>query len=89
MHVAAKRYLIATDTAYRTQLSHRSIETLARQGGALDGPEMQALAQRPYFDAILELRRADDRAKVPGARVPPLETWRPLLEFVASPDRRR
>src|SRR5207244_13375198 len=32
-HVAAKRYLVSTDPAYRQALSTRSGETLAHQGG--------------------------------------------------------
>jgi predicted HD phosphohydrolase len=82
-HVDAKRYLVATEPAYRSQLSLRSVETLAEQGDALDE---QALAElRADFDlaAILALRRADERAKDPSAQVAALDTWRPLLERVA------
>jgi predicted HD phosphohydrolase len=83
-HVVAKRYLVTTDPAYRTRLSPRSIETLAAQGDALPDAELAALAADPDRDAILELRRADERAKDPNARVPDLESWRPLLTAVAS-----
>lgn len=82
-HVAAKRYLVATDPAYRAQLSARSIETLRLQGEALDTPAITVLAADPDIDAILELRRADERAKDPDAAPPELATWRPLLEKVA------
>ena len=51
-----------------------------RRGAALVGP---LLGADPDRDAILELRRADERAKDPAARVPDLESWRTLLAEVA------
>jgi len=82
-HVEAKRYLVATDAAYRAQLSPRSIETLRVQGDALDASAIAALARDPELSAIIALRRADERAKDPDAHPPALQTWRPLLEEVA------
>ena len=83
-HVTAKRYLVATDPAYRHVLSDRSVETLAAQGGALDDASLRALAHDADLDAILDLRRADERAKDPDADTPPLDSWRPLLDAIAS-----
>jgi predicted HD phosphohydrolase len=83
-HVIAKRYLVATDPDYRAQLSARSIETLHLQGDALDAAAIAALTDDPDLDAILALRRADERAKDPAARPPALASWRPLLEEVAG-----
>jgi predicted HD phosphohydrolase len=82
-HVLAKRYLVTTDPAYRSRLSVRSIETLATQGDALPDTDLAALAADPDRDAVLDLRRADERAKDPSARVPGLESWRALLGEVA------
>ena len=82
-HVLAKRYLVTTDPAYRSRLSARSIETLAAQGDALADAELTQLAADPDREAILDLRRADERAKDPAARVPDLESWRALLIEVA------
>ncbi len=82
-HVVAKRYLVATDPAYRSQLSVRSVETLADQGDHLDETACAALEADPDLDAILALRRADERAKDPHASVPGLDSWRALLEQVA------
>ena len=79
-HVVAKRYLVATDPAYRSQLSLRSIETLQLQGDALDAAEISRLAADPDLDAILALRRADEAAKDITATPPGLDTWRTLLE---------
>jgi predicted HD phosphohydrolase len=82
-HVVAKRYLVTTDPAYRCRLSVRSVETLAVQGDALDAEAVASLARDPDFDAMLTLRRADERAKDPTARVPGLDAWRELLVRVA------
>ena len=82
-HVVAKRYLVATEPAYRSQLSLRSVETLADQGDALDDAALAALGSDPDLDAILALRRADERAKDPHAQVPDLETWRALVDTLA------
>jgi predicted HD phosphohydrolase len=82
-HVLAKRYLVTTDPAYRRRLSSRSVETLALQGEGLADTELTALADDPDLAAILDLRRADERAKDPDALVAGLETWRPLLSDVA------
>jgi predicted HD phosphohydrolase len=83
-HVVAKRYLVTTDPAYRKRLSARSVETLALQGEALDTADLDALATDPDLAAILDLRRADERAKDPDALVAPLESWRDLLTEVAG-----
>jgi predicted HD phosphohydrolase len=82
-HVIAKRYLVTTDPAYRKHLSIRSVETLAQQGDALADTELAALGADPDLEAILDLRRADERAKDPSAQVPGLETWRATLESLA------
>jgi predicted HD phosphohydrolase len=83
-HVAAKRYLVATDDSYRTQLSPRSVETLRLQGEALSSSEITAMQRDPDLAATLTLRRADERAKDPHAIVPELDAWRPLLIEVAK-----
>jgi predicted HD phosphohydrolase len=83
-HVVAKRYLVATDPAYRRALSTRSVESLVRQGGDLDGAARRAVDDSPDREALLALRRADDRAKVPGAVVAPIRHWRPVVEQLVA-----
>jgi predicted HD phosphohydrolase len=61
-HVAAKRYLVATDPDYGTTLSDVSVESLHRQGGAHVDP---AFADHPWWPDALRLRRYDDSAKDP------------------------
>ena len=74
-HADAKRYLVTTDPTYRARLSPRSIVTLEAQGGLMDETGVAALGAAPDLDALLELRRADDDAKVPDAVVPGLDHY--------------
>jgi predicted HD phosphohydrolase len=86
-HVAAKRYLLATDDAYATLLSARSEETLGFQGGVMTADEVAGFERRPDRDDLVALRRADDAAKVRGAVPDPLaalDAWRPAVTHVAS-----
>ena len=69
-HAEAKRYLVAVDAEYRASLSARSIVTLAAQGGPLDERAAAAFARGRDAGDLVELRRADDAAKVPGPRSP-------------------
>lgn len=82
-HVDAKRYLVATDSAYRASLSVRSIDTLHEQGDAMTSAEIARFDADPDAAAYVTLRRADERAKRTNASPPTLDTWRPLLESVA------
>jgi predicted HD phosphohydrolase len=81
-HAEAKRHLVAVDASYRDALSPRSIVTLAAQGGPLDERAATAFARGHDAEALVALRRADDDAKVAGAIVPGLDTWRPVIAAV-------
>jgi predicted HD phosphohydrolase len=83
-HVAAKRYLLATDRSYAARLSARSEVTLTFQGGVMGARECAAFEHDPDHTDLVMLRRADDDAKVRGKRVPGIDRWRPLVELVAS-----
>lgn len=84
LHVAAKRYLISTDTDYAARLSPVSTHTLALQGGIMTADEVAAFSANPHaYDAVL-LRKADEAAKSPGRVVPGLDNWRPALRQLAS-----
>lgn len=63
-HVAAKRYLAATDTRYAAGLSGVSLASLRAQGGAVVDPEF---VDHPWWGDAVRLRRYDDAAKIPGA----------------------
>jgi predicted HD phosphohydrolase len=79
-HVAAKRYLVTVEPAYRRVLSEGSMTTLALQGDSMGPREIERFERSPLREDRVRLRRADDRAKVVGARVPGLDHWRPVLE---------
>jgi predicted HD phosphohydrolase len=61
-HVAAKRYLVATDPGYAATLSDTSVDSLHHQGGA--GIDV-TLVDHPWWADALRLRRYDDAAKDP------------------------
>ena len=82
-HVPAKRYLVTTDAEYRSRLSAESTRTLGVQGGTLAPDEVSSFLSSPHAADAIELRRADDAAKVPGRSVPPLAHWVPMLRDMA------
>jgi predicted HD phosphohydrolase len=80
LHVEAKRYLVATESGYDGALSGDSVVSLGRQGGALTPADVTAFAARPHAGDAVVLRRADDRAKVPGLEVPGVDHWVPRMQ---------
>lgn len=80
LHVAAKRYLCATDPAYFSILSEASRYSLGKQGGPMTAEESGAFAERTFAGAAVRLRRWDDRGKVAGIAVPSLDSYRSAIE---------
>lgn len=78
-HVAAKRYLVATNPTYAAQLSPASIATLQHQGGPMSPVEVAAFENDPLFTTKLRMRSWDEMGKEPGMATPPLESYRALL----------
>jgi predicted HD phosphohydrolase len=83
LHVAAKRYLVATEAGYGGVLTTDSVVSLGRQGGALGEGEAAAFLARPWAADAVMLRRADDSGKVQGVEVGDLASWVPLLRQVS------
>jgi len=79
LHVAAKRYLCAVEPGYFETLSAASVHTLRIQGGPMNAREAAAFEAEPAAAAALRLRRWDDAAKDPAARVPPFGYFQPVL----------
>src|SRR6476469_3792287 len=79
-HVAAKRYLVATDANYAAKLSPASQETLRWQGGAMSKEEAEAFSQDPYFKDIIQVRLWDEGAKDYNAVLMPLSTFEELMK---------
>jgi phosphonate degradation associated HDIG domain protein len=80
MHVAAKRYLCATEPSYMAELSPASMLSLELQGGPYSPPEIAAFEASPHAEDAVRLRRYDDVGKVPGLETPDLEHYRPVLQ---------
>ncbi len=68
-HVPAKRYLVATDAAYRAHLSPASVASLVRQGGPMCQEEVTAFDAHPSAAEAVMARRWDDDAKDPSGPV--------------------
>jgi phosphonate degradation associated HDIG domain protein len=80
LHVAAKRYLVATDARYAAALSSASQHSLALQGGPMSLQECRRFETLPFAMDAVRLRTWDDAAKAPGKPTPPLAYYLALLE---------
>jgi phosphonate degradation associated HDIG domain protein len=85
LHVAAKRYLCATDAAYSDALSPASMRSLGFQGGAMTADEQRSFAQDRRARDAVQLRRWDDEAKVVGLTVPDFASFVGLIEGHSRP----
>jgi gamma-butyrobetaine dioxygenase len=85
LHVAAKRYLCATEPGYYAGLSDESKRTLAVQGGPMDETEIAAFRDSPYAMDAVAVRRWDDAAKEPGVVPPEFGHFVPLLARLLGP----
>jgi gamma-butyrobetaine dioxygenase len=79
LHVAAKRYLCATEPGYLGLLSAESARTLALQGGPMRPDERAAFEALPHARDAVAVRRWDDGAKDPAVTPPGFAHFAPLL----------
>jgi phosphonate degradation associated HDIG domain protein len=70
LHVAAKRYLCATESDYFDKLSPASVRSLGLQGGPMSADEIAAFQRQPHYGEAVRLRRYDEAAKDPHALTP-------------------
>ena len=84
LHVDAKRYLVATQSAYRERLSPISVKSLEDQGGPMSSAEISEFEAKPYWRDGVRLRVADEAAKVVGRPTAGLEAWLPLVRSVCA-----
>lgn len=84
LHVAAKRYLVATEPDYAACLSEASVFTLGVQGGPMSPEEAQRFARDPYARQAVMVRRWDDAAKDPELAVRPFNDFRGMLEALVE-----
>ncbi len=83
-HVAAKRYLCATDQSYFAKLSTASVHSLNLQGGAMNAAEIAAFQKHPHLDALVKVRHFDDRGKVAGLKTPSFAHYAPMVQRVVD-----
>ena len=84
LHVAAKRYLCATDPAYHATLSPASVLSLDLQGGPMTADEIGAFEANPYFQEAVALRRFDEIGKVVGMVLPAFAAYRDRIAALAA-----
>lgn len=81
LHVAAKRYLCATDPTYFDRLAPDSVLSLKLQGGPMSPQEVAEFQSLPHAEAAVRLRRIDETAKVQDLPTPPVSHF---MLYVAS-----
>jgi len=79
LHVPAKRYLCATESAYFAKLSPASVVTLELQGGPMTRDEAASFEAESFYRDAVRVRRWDDAGKVAGLGTPKLEDYRALI----------
>jgi len=82
LHVAAKRFLCATDPAYFARLSRASAHTLSLRGGPMSQDEVAAFRRNPFHAQAVRVRLWDEEGKVAGRKTPDFAHYAPLLERV-------
>jgi len=80
LHVAAKRYLCATDANYFSRLSPPSILSLKLQGGPMSAEEICDFRSSPFFRDALRLRAWDEAAKIPALPTPTVDHFLKSVE---------
>jgi gamma-butyrobetaine dioxygenase len=79
LHVAAKRYLCATEPGYLGRLSAESVRTLTLQGGPMTAEEASRFLALAHARGAVAVRRWDEAAKDPAVVPPPFSHFAPLL----------
>jgi phosphonate degradation associated HDIG domain protein len=80
LHVAAKRYLSASEAGYFDVLSEASKLSLKLQGGPMSAEEQAKFGAEPFFNEAVSLRRWDDEGKIVGMATPDLAYFEPMIE---------
>ncbi len=79
LHVAAKRYLCATEPGYFEKLAPDSVLSLSLQGGPMSAPEQRDFESLPHHQAALRLRRYDEAAKEKDMATPDVAHFLPAV----------
>jgi [1-hydroxy-2-(trimethylamino)ethyl]phosphonate dioxygenase len=84
LHVAAKRYLCATDPSYFSKLSPASVHTLSLQGGPMTGAEVAEFQSNPFHKEAVRVRIWDEGGKIPGMETRSFRDYEQLLQRVVD-----
>jgi [1-hydroxy-2-(trimethylamino)ethyl]phosphonate dioxygenase len=84
LHVAAKRYLCATDPTYFAKLSPASVHTLSLQGGPMSPEEVAEFQRNPFHREAVRVRIWDEGGKVPDMKTRAFRDYEPLLQRVVD-----
>jgi len=79
-HVAAKRYLCATQPSYFAKLSAASVHSLHLQGGPMNASEVSEFEKNPNLDKIVAVRYLDDAGKCPEMSTPDFWYFAPMVQ---------
>jgi len=80
LHVAAKRYLCAIEPDYVNTLTPASVKSLELQGGPFNEREIKKFESLPHFEDAVQLRRYDERGKIPNVKTPNLKHYLQYIE---------
>ena len=83
-HVSAKRYLCATNPAYRGKLSEASIHSLNLQGGPMNATEVVAFEHNKNCDEIVRVRFYDDAGKQAELTTQPFSYYAPMVQRIVD-----
>ena len=83
-HVAAKRYLCATNSEYFENLSSASVHSLSLQGGPMNNEEVSNFEQLPNLTDIVAVRFLDDAGKNANMKTPPFDYFMPMIQRVVD-----
>ena len=85
-HVAAKRYLCASDPGYFDTLSAASVHSLTLQGGHMNAEEAAQFETQPNLHEIIAVRYLDDAGKRVGMATRSLPTSSPCSSAWSTRD---
>ncbi|MDX8519455.1 (R)-1-hydroxy-2-trimethylaminoethylphosphonate oxygenase [Mesorhizobium dulcispinae] len=84
LHVAAKRYLCATDPNYFGKLSPASVHTLSLQGGPMSAEEVAEFRGNPFHEEAVRVRIWDEGGKIANMKTRAFRDYVPLLRRVVE-----
>jgi len=83
-HVAAKRYLCATNNQYFSQLSDASVHSLSLQGGPMNQVEIDEFERLDNLSDIVRVRYLDDAGKDANMHTHSFEYFAPMVQRVVD-----